>query len=1136
MSTTNGSLDSRTLRVVPVPAVALARWVLLCLVACGGVWPVAAGPVGARFGVVQRLDLRDGLSQASCNCLFQDSVGFIWAGTQDGLNRWDGYGFQVFRRSGTDVASLPDNWVQTIVENPNGVLWLGTRNGLCRYDINTGRFLRVPFPKREDDAAGNARILALLADGPTVWIGTRDKGLYRLDATTNEVVRMDGVCRNPGHFNVQSIAKDARGNIWIGTMGGLIRTDSRGRLVRYWGKASFLAMSEKTLNIQSLCAVGDRTLWIGTLDGLCRLDTVSYTATWFRPEADNPASVSDANITSIICTRDGALWVATRAGGLNRLASGSNTFLRFQNDPEDQTSLGGNRVQALLEDAGGLLWVGCWSGGINKLVMVPFEYHCYQSDPRKGLGGRNVRSILESASGKVWIGTTEDGLDCLDPATGLFRHFRHQPGDPGSLASDKNLESLAEGRDGSIYVALEQGGLNRLNPATGVFTHYRHDPARYDSLSSNTTRCLRFDAHGILWIGTENDLNSFNPSTGEVKRYSLTPEERGKPVPNRVDYIMIDRNGWLWCSLYDSGVSVLDPNFGVRWRFRNDDNNQNGLANNHVTAIYEDRQGNVWLGTWGGGLQYIDAVSLRAGKPRFHVVGENEGIHATSISAVLEDHQGRLWISSSIGVFRRDLQTGKFQFFDSGDGLPDCNFNPRSFYLSRSGKIMLGGLEGLTILNPSQFRKNTHVPPIVLTGFSKFNRPYDLPVPINAAKELTLSHGDTLFSFTFSALDYSTPEKNQYAYKLEGFNDEWIQTSASNRMATFTNLGPGTYVLRVKGSNDQGVWNEAGHALTIVILPPWYRTWYAYLGMAFVGLFLLTLLVRYRNMRHRQELAIHRAELEYQKLKAEWLQKIDKLKDDFIANTSHELRTPLTSVIGYASIIRKKFNEAVFNPEETNGKDRQKTAEQIRENLDILLSESRRLMILIEDLLDLNALENQSVEWEIQEVDLRQLAREVAVELEESAKAKGLELEVALPVDLPMVLGDRRRLRQVVWNLVSNAVKFSPAGVIEIRIEAVLPEGKAEPRAEGTEVLVSVMDNGLGLQDADCRTVFERFRQVGDTLTAKPKGAGLGLPICKRIIEHHRGRIWAECNPMGGAIFRFVLPVRAAAEKKLTAS
>ncbi|MBP7865312.1 MAG: hypothetical protein KA419_05120 [Acidobacteria bacterium] len=1128
----------------------LLAWFLLAL--APGFEAVCAAPGG--YFRVGSLSLAEGLSQASVYCTMQDSTGFMWFGTQDGLNRYDGYRFTVHRKIAGDGTSLPDNYVITLAEHPRGTLWAGTRAGLWRLDLRTGASRRVTWPSDAELPGGPGQVQTLLPWGDYLWAGVRNAGLYRVDCFGGQAVRAPFPAGARPWRSVMALAPRDRGSFWVGTEGGLARYEpatARWETVPLGAPAAPFADAAL---VQALLPDTDGSLWVGTRGGLCRLPPGGRAPDWLPVSPSDPAALSDANVQSLFRARDGAVWVGTRDGGVCRRDPVSARFTRFAHDPADTLSLSGSTVLSLFEDAGGVIWVGTWAAGVDRLRIVPFEYFQYVPERPHGLGGKNIRAVLCAASGLVWVGTSEQGLDCLDRRTGTFRHYRNNPSDPFSLVDNRRVWALAEGADGSIWVGTGGFGLDRMDPSTGRFSHYRHDPDRPDSLVNDFVKTLLVDPRGKVWVGTEAGLACLDPEIGRFRSYPLEKAPDGSPHPTRVDFLCLDRSGALWAASQSSGLFRLDPASGTVLSFQHDESNPASLSNNSATCIYEDRAGNLWVGTWGGGLDCLEAGAAQRGRTVFRHFTPDRGVHAYNISGITEDASGALWVSSSIGLFRLDPKTGVTGFYDRRDGFPDCNFNPVAFCRTRSSEIVLGGLAGLTILDPARFRVNTHVPTVVLTAFLKSNRPVALDVPAETLERLTLEHHDRVVSFEFSALDFSAPDKHRYAYRLEGFDKDWVYTTAANRTATFTNLDPGTYVLRVKGSNNDGVWNETGLSLTLVVTPPFWRTWYAYVAYVAAGLGLVLFLARVKSQRHQREIAFHRRELEYQRLKTEWLEKVDRLKDDFLANTSHELRTPLTSLVGYAHLVRKKLRRVVFNPECTDAARREKAAAQVLENIDILLAESRRLTILIEDLLDLNGLESNTAMWEEAPVDVGEVVESVLNELGPSFREKSLTVGVELQ-DAPEVPGDRARLRQVVWNLVSNAGKFTPpGGAVKVSLEyhangdrprSLRPgrgefihgPGPAEARREasraggggrapaGGEIRVTVEDTGLGLDASDCEAVFQRFRQVGDTLTAKPKGVGLGLPICKRIVEHHGGRIWAEQRPGGGAVFRFTLPL-----------
>jgi ligand-binding sensor domain-containing protein/signal transduction histidine kinase len=824
----------------------------------------------------ERFALEQGLLQSSITCILQDRYGLMWLGTYDGLNKFDGYSFTIYKHDPLDASSLSDNQILSICENPAApnTLWIGTfSGGLNKFDRDTGQFTRFINDPQNPHSLSDNRVNAVHSDHTgTLWIGTAN-GLNKFDGATGQFVRFVNDPANPhslSHNHITSICEDQAGTLWIGTAGGLNRFDH--------ATAQFINFANDPNDPRSLSSNAVRviyedeaspgTLWIGTQDGgLNRLDVATGKCARFVNAPQDSHSLSSNDVWAICADREspGKLWVGTFGGGLAYFDPATPTgvagqFANFVNEPNNPQSLSDNRVISLYKNPlDGTIWAGTFGGGLNKIAYKNERFAHFANDPQNphSLSHNRVWSIFEDRAGTLWIGTQE-GLNKLERDQKHFVHFVNDLQNPHSLGAN-SVRAICEDRDGALWIGTDGGGLNKLDRATGKFTHFLNDPQNPHSLNHNRVQAICEDSRGAgLWIGTYGGgLNRFDRATAQFTHFVNDPQDAHSLSHNRVWSIYEDRAGTLWIGT-SGGLNKLVRGEGTDGknerfvRFVHDPGDSQSLSHNAVFVIYEDsrRDGTLWIGTYGGGLNQFDRA---AGK--FTRYTTKDGLPNDVVYGIMEDGDGHLWLSTNYGLSRFNPQTRVFRNYDKTDGLQSNEFNAGAYFKSQNGAMFFGGVNGFNAFYPDRVKDNPYVPPVVITAFKIFDNPVNVGRALAALETLTLSHKQNFFSFEFAALNYTNVQKNQYAYKMEGFDEDWIYCR-KRRYASYTNLDPGKYVFRVKGSNDDGVWNEKGKAIAITITPPWWRTGWAY---TLYALLLISGVVAVDRLQRRRVIAKERA-------------------------------------------------------------------------------------------------------------------------------------------------------------------------------------------------------------------------------------------------------------------------------------
>jgi signal transduction histidine kinase/ligand-binding sensor domain-containing protein len=787
------------------------------------------------------LSTDQGLSQSRVDHMLQDRRGFIWMGTLNGLNRYDGYHFKTYKPEPNNPNSLGGLRVFAVLEDRSGILWIGVDQELDRFDPATETFTRFRAdPDNRDSPSGYLEHMTQDRDG-MLWLATRN-GLDRLDPASGRFTHYRNDPNDPHSLtsnDVRFVLEDRQGTLWIAAGAGLDAFDRRtGRVLRHYPNSQQPPL-DRILEDHS------GMLWLSATrgGGLAALDRKTGVFTryiWFEGWPGTPGLRGCAAIHE---DQHGMLWLATKPDGLVRFDRARRLFTRYRKNPGDPTSLNNDNALSLLEDREAGIWVGTDGSGVSRFPAEPSPFTVYRKEPGNpnSLDEENVLSVFEDSQRILWIGTISQ-LNRLDRKTGRYTLYPHDPANPGSIATGV-VRATVEDRAGYLWFGTWGGGLNRFNRRTGQFKAYRHDPADAASLSHDFVLSLLIDHEGNLWAGTDDGLNRLDARTGRFTHFgakSGSLESRWYPV------LAEGADGSIWMGTYTQGLQRLDVRTGEIVDYKHNPQVSGSLSNNQVHALCVDHAGTLWVGTQNG----LDRFDRTTGK--FTTFGERDGLPNNAVQGILEDSAGNLWLSTSNGLSRFDPRARTFRNYFSEDGLADNEFNDFSvYYKSPSGEMFFGGVNGVTAFYPERVVDRPYVPPVVLTGFSLRNEPVApgpgslLAKSITFTPSLTLPHDQNhTFSFEFAALSYVDPKRNQYRYMLEPLDHSWNRVGPSHRMANFTTLPAGKYTLRVQGSNNRGVWNEQGATLRLEILPPWWGTWW--FRMACAGLFLALLWVGYR--------------------------------------------------------------------------------------------------------------------------------------------------------------------------------------------------------------------------------------------------------------------------------------------------
>jgi len=836
----------------------------------------AAAPRSLHF---QHLGVEEGLPQESVVTILQDRTGFMWLGTQAGLARFDGYRYRVFRNDPADAASLPDNYVQASYEDRDGGLWFGTRGGLVRFDAASQRFVRHDLSGGGGGpgSAHNTAISAIIGDGKDgLWVGTGD-GLVHLDIASGRLrtYRHDGPDgASLRDDRVTALALDGRGGLWVGSGVGLDHMAAGAAGFSHHdidgaGQGDVRTVDPRRNTVTALSMGPRDTLWIGTAAGLeaWRLGDGMPAAPVRRHRLDAREGIGDVRVNALYHDRGDNLWVGTDLAGLKWRDPAGGRFVDYVNQPLDRHTLSDNQVRAVWVDRTGTLWVGTMSGGVNRADLASGGFGRFDLSPAQLAepNARKIRAVAADADGRLWMGTTGAGLLHVEPLSGRVERIRHDPARPGSLPDDV-IMAVLPGR-GKLWVG-GPSGLAWRDAASGRFTQV----ALGSEAGAGHVQSLMLDRHGALWVATRGGLFLLDADGRMLRAWRHDPADPDSLGENYGFALLEDRAGAVWIGT-ENGLERLDRASGKFTHFRHDPRDPGSLRHNRVYTLFESAGGEVWVGT-AAGLHRMERTPAGAIRFRlFPVTGTREQV---PIGAVLEDGRGLLWVSTTAGLTRLDPASGKFKTYSAKDGLIDGSYFIGSAARGADGELHFGGVSGMTSFQPEAIRDNPYAPPVAITDFLVFNRPRFPDGAVSNAHAVELDYRESVFTLEFAALHYADPAANRYAYRLRGFDQDWTETGAGKRFATYTNLDPGAYVFEVRAANKDGVWNAQPATLAIAIAPAFWMTWWfrllaalLVLGSAFALYRLRIRVLVQRTARLEHQVGARTAELVLQKESAE---------------------------------------------------------------------------------------------------------------------------------------------------------------------------------------------------------------------------------------------------------------------------
>ncbi len=1027
------------------------------------------------------LSKKDGLSQVSVFAISQDSAGFLWFGTRDGLNKYDGYQFKVYKNdnspnslSSNDVRviyydrysnsiivgttkglswyrsdsddfinfvsqgtanSLNSDVIHSIYRDSKGRLWVGTSAGINLYNEKTGQFSQFIKKGKADDDFPQVNIDAIIEDhNGVLWVGS-DNGLYYLDeSTAYSFVRVDGSKSDISlsNSNINALLTDKNGNMWIGNEeGGLHFWDRKSNIITVYKTQKDDNKSISNNNIRVINEDSQGYIWIGTFDGLNIFDPSTKSFRIIKKTNSKSLGLSDSSVKAIYKDKRGAMWIGTYYGGVNHIDNNFHRFINFAHNPYNN-ELSADVVSSFAEDHDGNLWIGTEGGGLNfyNINTKKFTVFKTKSGSVNSISGNNVKQLLLEGD-YLWIGTFSQGLDLLDIKNSTFQHFKSSPGG----LSDNNVYGLLK-ESNYLWILTYGGGLDIYNTLTKTFRNYRYLAENPKSVSSDLGRVFLKCRNGTLWIGTERGINK------------VIRDDSGLPI----------------------GFQSL-------------------MKDEKIYTLHEDFQNNIWIGTISNGLYRYNPNS-----GEFEHYTTINGLSGNTIYGILEDSGHRLWLSTNFGLSKFDPISKKFTNYNNASGLENTEYNYNAYYKTKSGDMLFGGITGFTRFNPNDIKPNTFIPTIAFTDLIQNNKPVAigdnsgiLHTSLNTSNFIKFKYNEANFTIGFTALDFFSPRNNQYAYMLEGLDNDWNYNTGRTE-ASYTIQKEGNYLFKVKGANSDGIWNPVERHIEILVLPPPWRSWWADLIYIALITFAIFGLYRYVKLRHTIQL---------QRVARQQQEELHEVKLRFFTNITHEFRTPLTLILGPLKEI------AV-----------QEHADDIKSKINLITKNAQRLLNLVNQVLVFRKLETDHEPLNVTNGNIVTFLKEIFLLFTESARSKNITYEFRTDEDIIAMAFDEEKIEKVFFNLLSNAFKFTHAnGKISMFIQQ-----------NEKEITVEVKDNGIGINPDLQDQIFTRYYEKQDPIYSQIKGSGIGLAISKQMVELHQGTIDLVSTNHKGSCFRVVFP------------
>lgn len=1029
-----------------------------------------------------------GLSQASILCICQDHKGFMWFGTEEGLNRYDGKNFVIYKYDFEDKNSISNSYVKCIIEDSDKNLWIGTGGGgLNLFDREKEIFISFKHNPDDLNSLSSNNVSSIIEDiDKNLWIGT-ENGLNRFDGKNFIIYKNNPEDKNSiSDDYIDCIIRDNSNNLWIGTGSGGINI-----FIKENNSFKHIKHNDKDKNsINSDCIVSIfedsyNNIWIGTDKGLDLFNIENNSFVHFFDNPEDKKSIKGKVIKCIFEDRKKNIWIGTRSGGLNLFNRNDNSFIHFKQNELIKNSINDNNITCINEDLSGILWIGTYTGGVNKIdwIKSQFKKYIYIENNSNSLCDKNVWAVTNDLNGKLWIGTS-NGLSVYDKKNKYYKHYKNNVYDKRSLTNNFILSLLMDSK-GLLWIGT-MDGLNLYDKNSNSFIRFFYNEKDKINLKNIRIYKLFEDSDNNIWIGTHYGLYCYYRNTKKLEKYLHDPDNPFSLSHELAWSIGEDSDGNLWIGTIN-GLNKFDKNKKKFYRYYNNPDKSDSLSYNLIMCIFKDLKNNLWIGTWGGGLNKYDKKN-----DSFIHFNEKDGLANNVVYGIMEDKNGRLWMSTNNGISQFNIETGQFTNYYMEDGLICNEFNCRSAHKNIHGEMFFGGISGLISFFPDKLEIYKDEPKIIITDFSVLNKSLKvsdgtyLKKSISETEEIILSYKENIFSFEFASLHFSSPEKNQYAYMLKGFDNDWIY-SGNRNYVTYTNLNPGKYKLMIRGSNKDGIWNNTGKSIKITVTPPFWKKWWAYLFYILASIFITLVSIFFIQKRVKENFNNKLKEVEINNLK-----EINVRMTKFFINFAHEIKTPLTLIRNYLGKYILKTSPSI--------------------ELDVIKNNFDKITRDVVNYLDSEKLKMGKIFYNhSQIINLSDILIDKIELFKSIAENKKIIIETDIEYDI-FIKSDPYAIDRIINNLIDNAIRYTNEnGFIKIILQS-----------EKDKIRFITEDNGIGIEEEQKNNLFFPFYQLSHE-KRNIQGIGMGLNIVKQILESLEGEIDIESEPGKGSKFYVTL-------------
>lgn len=1031
----------------------------------------------------KNINIKDGLSQSTVQAMLQDSKGYIWLGTNDGLNRYNGYDMKVYIND-TSKESISDNYILNITEDKKGNVWVATCYGLSKININSGKVKNYYDDKDSGNLSHYYTSSILITEKNDVLVGTSD-GINIYDEETDSFKRILDEKDDITSQDISNMKMDIEGNIWIATRDGLNKINIKSKKIdKYYSEGENRISGN---DVYGLLSDKNGYIWASTRGyGLNRINIKTNEITIYKYDEKDEKSIPENYTRNMLQDKRGDIWIGTDKGLAKYIAKDDN-FITYENKQHDANSLINNTVYTVIEDKSGLIWVGTYAG--ISIFDPSHRINHYKNDPfnTNSLSDNVIHGIYEDEEGLIWVGTKDNGVNIINRETNEVKHINK-----GDTKFDLNSNSVKviTGKSNTIWIGSREG-LNKVNKKDMTVKSY----TTKDGLAGDNIRSLLLDSKGYLWIGTPDGLSILNTKDDSIIDVTQILKDYGID-DIYIEEIYEDRDGIYWIGTFiGGGLIKIDPNSTSEplKNYKNTDG-ENGRNNNNINtirSIVEDKYGYLWIGT-NYGLNKFDKIN-----EKFTTYTQKDGLANNTVYGVLLDNKNNPWVSTNNGISKLDINTKEFRNLSVVDGLQSNEFNGKAAYKGRNGEFMFGGISGLNTFNPDEIVNLGYCPDVIFDDFEVQGKVY------KNINNKVFSYDENTIRIKYFIPDYKNNKNIQYQYKMEGLNDKWILVN--NNEAIYSDLDPGEYTFKIKARSQNGVMGKES-SLTFTINPPFWKS-----QTAMVLYAIIIIIIIYRNTTKVKRLDILvekrtkqlRDEMKKNNKLLNQVIKLEKNKNNYFINLSHELRTPLNVINSIEQLITE------LNKSE-NGISRDKLAHY----MDVMKKNSKRLLNLINNIIDTNKIEHGNYKINLDKYDIVYIVEEGALGLKEYVESKEIELIIDTDIEEKYIICDEDEIDRCIVNLVSNAAKFTPkGGKIKVNIADLKDKVK-----------IIVKDTGIGIDEKYHKSIFDRFNQVIDPDSETKGGSGLGLTITKHIIELHKGEIYVESKKNEGSEFIIILP------------